>query len=144
MHAAKGIASCSRDLDRSSYVSNICQQIVALLGDKNSNKFVVTTCVHVIDLLIQKKETLVFSVFFTSLFAPLLSISQQPFYGTLCFDKVRLSWDASSIETAVRGLVRIMITGSTLLTIMDACSCLMPAIFHAYVFAESSKFGCVV
>lgn len=144
MHVAKGIASCSRDLDRPRYVSNICQQIVALLGDKNSNKFVVTACVHIIDLLIQKKETLVFSVFFASLFAPLLSISQQPFYGALCFDKIQSFWNASSIETAVRGLVRIMITGSTLLTIMDACSCLIPAIFHAYAFAESSKFDCVI
>lgn len=112
-----------------------------LIGEKDSNKFVVTTCVHVLDLLIDKNELAVFSIFFPRLFAPFLVITQQPYYGTLQYDDPsRTSWDNASIERAIRGLTRIMITGSVMPNIMDSCSLLIPAVFHAYVFAESSKW----
>ena len=114
-----------------------------LIGEKDSNKFVVTTCVHVLDLLIDKNELAVFSIFFPKLFAPFLVITQQPYYGTLQYDDPsRTSWDNASIERAIRGLTRIMITGSVMPNIMDSCSLLIPAVFHAYVFAESSKWFC--
>lgn len=140
IHAARGIASCSKSLNREEYLTNICTQMAELIGAKESNKFVVTACVHVLDILIDKKELAVFSVFYPKLFAPFLIITQQPYYGTLEYsDPSHTSWDTSSIERAIRGLTRIMITGSVMPNIMDACSLLIPAVFHAYVFAESSK-----
>lgn len=114
--------------------------MATLIGEKDSNKFVVTTCVHVIDILIDKNELAVFSIFFPKLFAPFLVITQQPYYGTLQFDdSPHTSWDNESISRAIRGLTRILITGSVMPNIMDACSLLIPAVFHAYVFAESSR-----
>ena len=123
-------------------MNSICSQIAAILKDKNANKFVVTTCVHVIDILFQKHPNVVYGVFFPALFSPLLTITQQPYYGSFSLEPTSQSHfpiPSEQITECVRAAARLLLVGSLLQKVVDSLSIVMPALFHLFVFSQTAK-----
>lgn len=114
---------------------NISFQICDLIENPASNQFVVTTCIHVIDILLRKEPIVVYQYIFTRLFGPLLQLVSQPFYCNISFK----ANNHGSVEEAVRSLTRILQSSTTLLSIINSLSVFTPVLFHLYVFANSVK-----
>lgn len=124
-------------------MNSLGSQLASLLQAKDSNPYLITVCVHILDILLLKTPNTVFSVFFPVLFSPLLFIAKQPFYSSISLQPAQfppLPTPPECVERSVRSASRLLQVGSTMPRILDAFSVLVPALFHLYVFSLYSKW----
>ena len=142
MCVARGVASCSKRVVYDEYMTSLASQLTTILQEKDSNPYVVTVCVHVLDLLLLKNPNTVFSIFFPHLFSPLLFITKQPFFSSISLQPSSfpaIPTPPDLLTRVVRSATRILQVGSTMPRIVDAVSVLIPSLFHLYVFCLASK-----
>lgn len=123
-------------------MKSLGSQLASILQDTDSNPYLITVCVHILDSLLLKTPTTVFSVFFPVLFSPLLFITKQPFYSSISLQPAHfppLPTPSDGVERSVRSASRLLQVGSTMPRVLDALSVLIPSLFHLYVFSLSSK-----
>ncbi|KAM7455636.1 hypothetical protein BLSTO_03606 [Blastocystis sp. subtype 1] len=139
---ARGIASCSKHVAYDEYMQSLGSQLAAILQEKGSNPYVVTVCVHVLDLLLLKDSNAVFSILFPTLFAPLLFVTKQPFFSSISLQPSSfpsIPTPPDLLTRVVRCAARLLQVGSTIPHVVDAVSVLIPSLFHLYVFCLASK-----
>lgn len=123
-------------------MQSLGSQLAAILQEKGSNPYVVTVCVHVLDLLLLKDSNAVFSILFPTLFAPLLFVTKQPFFSSISLQPSSfpsIPTPPDLLTRVVRCAARLLQVGSTIPHVVDAVSVLIPSLFHLYVFCLASK-----